>query len=463
MTRSRIEEHRIHRLNDKAMNPKGAYVLYWMQQAQRVQLNHALHLAVSRANDQSLPLLVVFGLTPDYPDANWRHFAFMIEGLIEVEQSLNDMGIAMQVRIGSPPEVALAASRKAALLVCDRGYLRHQRQWRRQVAAKAACPVVEVESDAVVPVSAVSGKAEFAARTIRGKIHRQLPSFLNPLTAIVPGSRDQALADRPDFGKMAEQLQVDRTIHAVTEFAKGGYTRARLRLDRFISDHLAGYNEKRHKLSIEACSQMSPYLHFGQISPLEITLAVKQADAPNEAKEAFLEELIVRRELAINHAWFNPMYDRYKGLPGWARRTLAAHRSDRREAVYRYGELVQAHTHDPYWNAAMNEMRETGFMPNYMRMYWGKKIVQWQSTPWHAYTTALRLNNTYFLDGRDPNSYAGVGWVFGLHDRPWKERPVFGQIRYMARAGLERKFDTKAYVESVEQRIRSLNDAEASA
>lgn len=462
MIQSVIERERIHRLNDAAINPKGAYVLYWMQQAQRVHSNHALHLAVAHANDLSLPVLVVFGLTPEYPDANWRHFAFMLEGLIDVERYLNDMGIAMQVHVGSPPEAALTAAGKAALLVCDRGYLRHQRRWRRQVAAKAVCPVIEVESDVIVPVATASHKAEFAARTIRGKIQRQLPAFVNPLPAMLPGSKARDLTDRPDFDRMAARLTVDRTIHAVTPLMRGGYTEARGRLDRFVKTHLAGYGEKRNKLDNEACSQMSPYLHFGQISPLEIAIAVKEADAPSEIKAEFLEELIVRRELAINHAWFNPLYDRYKGLPGWARRTLASHRSDRRDSTYRHDELVNARTHDPYWNAAMNDMRETGFMPNYMRMYWGKKILQWHSTPWHAYATALRLNNAYFLDGRDPNSYAGVGWIFGLHDRPWKERPVYGQIRYMARAGLERKFDMKAYVERVERRILTINGADAS-
>ena len=457
MIRTTIERDRIHRLNDAAPDPRGAYVLYWMQQAQRVHQNHALHLAVARANELSLPVLVVFGLTPDYPDANWRHFAFMLEGLVEVAQLLHDMGVAMQVRIGAPPDVALTAARKAALLVCDRGYLRHQRQWRLQVAAKAVCPVIEVESDAIIPVAAASDKAEFAARTIRGKIQRQLPAFLNPLPAIAPVTKARDLAERPDFGKIAERLNVDRTIHAVTPLMSGGYTQARLRLDRFVTHHLAGCEEKRSKLDIEACSRMSPYLHFGQISSLEIAMAVKQADLPPEPKAAFLEELIVRRELAVNHVWHNPRYDRYKGLPRWARRTLAAHRSDRREPTYRYDDLAEARTHDPYWNAAMKEMRHTGFMPNYMRMYWGKKILQWQSTPWQAYATALRLNNTYFLDGRDPNSYAGVGWIFGLHDRPWKERPVYGQIRYMARAGLERKFNMNAYVEAVERRVRTIN------
>lgn len=459
MTQATVAEQRIHRLNDAVTNQKGDYVLYWMQQAQRVQLNHALHLAITHANKQSLPVLVVFGITPDYPDANWRHFAFMLEGLAEVEQSLTDMGIAMQMRIGSPPDVALAAAGKASLLVCDRGYLSHQRLWRSQVAAKAACPVIEVESDAVVPVATASHKAEFAAHTIRGKIQRHLSAFLNPLPLIAPRVKAHSLTERPDFEKIAKQLQVDRSIQAVTALLKGGYANAQGRLDHFMNKNLAGYNEKRNKLNIDAGSQMSPFLHFGQISPLEVAISAQEVDAPVEAKEAFLEELIVRRELAINHVWFNPLYDRYKGLPPWARRTLAAHRPDPRRPTYSYDELVEARTHDPFWNAAMRELRLTGMMPNYMRMYWGKKILQWQATPWHAYTSAMRLNNTYFVDGRDPNSYAGVGWIFGLHDRPWKERPVYGQIRYMARAGLQRKFDMNAYLEAVEQRIGTITNA----
>jgi deoxyribodipyrimidine photo-lyase len=184
-----------------------------------------------------------------------------------------------------------------------------------------------------------------------------------------------------------------------------------------------------------------------------VALAVRKSKAvPEETKAAFLEELIVRRELAVNYVNYTPEYDSFQALPDWAKRTLAKHRSDSRQPIYGRRELEDAKTLDPYWNAAMVEMRHTGFMHNYMRMYWGKKILEWSATPEEAYRVALTLNNKYFLDGRDPNSFAGVAWLFGLHDRPWGERPIFGQVRYMAASGLERKCDIRAYVQKVEAR-----------
>jgi len=195
---------------------------------------------------------------------------------------------------------------------------------------------------------------------------------------------------------------------------------------------------------------MSPYLHFGQIGPLQIALAVRAARGlPKAAKDAFLEELLVRRELAINFVRYTPGYDRFACLPRWARATLKAHKSDRRERVYSLADLDAGRTHDPYWNAAMAEMRATGKMHNYMRMYWGKKLLEWTRSPRTAFRWMLELNNRYFLDGRDPASYANVAWCLGLHDRPWPERPIFGTVRYMNAAGLERKFDMQRYLDKV--------------
>jgi deoxyribodipyrimidine photo-lyase len=198
-------------------------------------------------------------------------------------------------------------------------------------------------------------------------------------------------------------------------------------------------------------------LHFGQISPIEVARKVKAAKSGSEADaEAFLEELIVRRELAINFVTFHPDYDSFKCLPDWARKTLLKHKSDTRPVRYTRAELERADTQDPYWNAAMREMLEAGYMHNHMRMYWGKKILEWCKTPEYAFQTALYLNNKYFIDGRDPNSYANVAWLFGLHDRPWRERAIFGTVRAMTARGLERKFDIKSYVRWVE----SLRSAE---
>lgn len=449
-----LAPERIHvRKKIPAEKNKGRYVVYWMQQAQRVMGNHALEFAVDQANQLKRPVLVVFGLDPAYPEANWRHYTFMLEGLEDVRDRLQRRGIGMRLEWGPPHQVALDAARYAVLLVCDRGYLRHQRRWRRHVARSAPCPVVEIDTDVVVPVSAVSGKAEYAARTLRPKLHRLLPRFLSPLRAVPLKFKDPDLAPPIDFQKIALSLTVDRSVAPVSSFLSGGYSRARKRLTFFVRHHLADYDQGRNQLHRDAGTLLSPYLHFGHISALDIALTVSTADAPEPAKDKLLEELIVRRELAVNHVVYCQDYDRYESLPQWARTSLARHAADTRRPRYSAKVLEDAGTHDPYWNAAMSEMKATGYLHNYMRMYWGKKVLQWMETPQAAFKTLLYLNNKYLIDGRDPNSYAGVGWIFGLHDRPWKERPIFGKIRYMARSGLDRKFDMPGYVDKVRRRI----------
>ena len=455
-----VQDERIHQRNDIPSHGKTRYVLYWMQQSQRVRYNHTLEFAVNQANRLGLPIRVVFGLTESYPHANRRHYVFMLEGLKEVSSALRERGISFGIHKGSPDRVALEAARHAALLVCDKGYLRHQRQWRRNVAGQAPCSVVEVDCDVVVPVTSVSNKAEYAARTIRPRIHRLLPRFLTPLRAIPVKIRDIDLDPAPDIPALLKTLDVDTSVQAVSGFFRGGYAAASNRLQHFLRFNLPSYHQVRRQLHLDDTTMLSPWLHFGQISALEIALAVGKADAPPEAREAFLEQLIVRRELAVNHAIHQSDYDRYAGLPEWARASLEAHTADPRNPSYPPRILVTAQTHDPYWNAAMMEMKVTGYMHNYMRMYWGKKILQWSTSPQAAFKTLLRLNDTYFIDGRDPNSYAGVGWIFGLHDRPWKERAIYGKVRYMARSGLERKFDMQGYIDKVSARIATGKGAE---
>jgi deoxyribodipyrimidine photo-lyase len=249
-----------------------------------------------------------------------------------------------------------------------------------------------------------------------------------------------------DPEKLLARLDIDRSVPPVSAF-RGGYSQARKLLREFIDHKLDHYDERTNDPSLDFTSHLSPYLHFGQISPLEVALAVAEAPGPNE--EAFLEQLIVRRELSMNFVHYNPAYDTYDCLPDWAKATLAEHEKDPRPYIYSEDELEQAQTHDPYWNAAQLEMVRAGKMHNYMRMYWGKKILEWSPTPREAFETALRLNNRYELDGRDPNGFTGVAWCFGKHDRPWQERPVFGRVRYMNAAGLERKFKMDAYVAKV--------------
>ncbi|MDO8901879.1 MAG: FAD-binding domain-containing protein, partial [Phenylobacterium sp.] len=356
------------------------------------------------------------------------------------------------LRRGVPDAVALELSREAALVICDAGYLRVQRLWRRRLAEALDRRLIRVEGDVVAAIALVSNKHEYAARTIRPRIHRVMDEHIAPLRPR-PVARPDDLGfvsdiDLSDVETALRALRIDHSCPPVKRF-RGGEGEARARLSHFLNGGLADYASARGKPEAAAVSYLSPYLHFGQISPVEIALAVRQSEfGPSESRATFLEELIVRRELAINHVWWAPDYDQYDGLPDWARATLAAHSGDSRPYVYSAEALEQGLTHDRYWNAAMSEMKATGYMHNRLRMYWGKKILQWSVSPQAAFETVLALNNRYLLDGRDANSYANVGWIFGLHDRPWPPQPVFGTVRSMG-PNTFKSFDAEAYVAQV--------------
>jgi deoxyribodipyrimidine photo-lyase len=458
-----IQDTRIQQLNDFDIRLDADYVLYWMQQSQRAEYNHALEYAAQQANDLGLGVVVAFGLMDDYPEANFRHYTFMLEGLAETKALLAKRGIQMVVRRGLPPDVALELGQKAAMIVCDCGYLKHQRLWRNKVARKSACRVFQVESDVIVPLETVSSKAEYAARTIRPKIQKHLDDYLIELKPIkVQHSTVNIPLDGLDLKRPADiltLLNIDRSVPAVARFFKGGTSRAKKIFGNFIRSRLKNYEKNHNQPQTDDISHMSMYLHFGQISPLYLALRIKKADHRLDlAKTTFLEELIVRRELAANFVYYNWDYDNFDCLPDWARKTLADHRKDRRPYTYTLRQLEGAKTHDPYWNAAMQEMKYTGFMHNYMRMYWGKKILEWSSSPELAFRNTLAINNKYFLDGRDPNSYAGVAWIYGVHDRAWPQRSIYGKVRCMMASGLERKCDVHGYVDKVKKYVRKAGD-----
>ncbi len=450
---SMIPDERILALNSRPVLP-GRYVLYWMQQSQRATWNHALEYAVQRANELRQPLLVAFGITDGYPEANVRHYTFMLEGLCDVGLALEQRGIGFVLQHGDPAEVALQLGRKASLLVCDRGYLIPGKEWRKRIAEESKCSVVQVESDVVVPVAFASMKREFAARTLRPKVTRAWPQFLAPMREVSIENRwTEALPPGLDWRApeaVAAKLKIDHTVPAVTEHFRGGTVEAEKIFRAFCADLLPVYKETRNQPQTDNVSQMSKYLHFGQISPLWLGLEARKHESNgDENVTSFIDELLVRRELSMNWCEYTPDYHRYESLPEWSRKTLAEHAGDARPYLYSRAQLEGAETHDPYWNAAMREMRFTGYMHNHMRMYWGKKILEWTPSPEEGHATALAINNKYFLDGRDANSFANIAWVFGQHDRPWFERPVFGKVRYMNAAGLERKCDIKAYVAKV--------------
>ena len=444
-----IHPSRIQPLNSRSVQ-EGRYVLYWMQASQRAECNHALEAAVEQANERNLPVVAVFGLTDRFPEANLRHYAFMLEGFEGVRGALARRGIRFVLVHESPELAAVRLAEEAALVVADRGYLRVQRQWRNHVAKNAPCAVIQVETDAVMPVETASPKEEYTAGTLRPKMERVLVNYLVPLQERTVRKDSLSLRldadDERDGRALLARLKIDRTVPPV-KTARGGTERANAMLGEFIAGKLSRYDELRSDPGLDFSSGLSPYLHFGQISPLAVALRVRAAKGvPAAARKSFLEELIVRRELAMNFVFYNERYDEYESLPDWARKTLAGHAKDRRAYLYGPEQLERAETHDPYWNAAQKEMAITGRMHNYMRMYWGKKILEWSATPAEAFRTALRLNNKYELDGRDPNGFAGVAWCFGKHDRAWPERKIFGKIRYMNDAGLKRKFDMEAYL-----------------
>ncbi len=445
-----IHDERIKPLNKNRI-AKGSHVLYWMQQSQRAECNHALEYAITKANELALPLLVFFGLTPSFPEANERHYRFMLEGLWDTASRLRKRGITMAVQACSPDRGAVNLARNAALAVTDRGYLRIQREWRARAAAEMKCPLMQVESDAIVPVETASPKEEYTAGTLRPKIMALLPFYLKPLRHMRP-SVDSAVIeckslDLDDIDAIIRKTDIDRSV-APVRWLRGGTGEAKRLLRRFIADKLDSVPDDRNDPSQDCVSHLGPYLHFGQISPLYVALEVLKSKSPG--RDIFLEELIVRRELSINFVFYNGTYDSIQCLPDWAQKTLRKHSGDRRDYIYDITALEQALTHDRYWNAAQRELLLRGTMHGYIRMYWGKKILEWSASPEEAYAAALTLNNRYSLDGRDPNGFAGVAWCFGKHDRAWGERRIFGKIRYMNDRGLERKFDMDQYIELVD-------------
>ena len=449
-----IQETRIKYLNNKDV-VDGGYVLYWMQASQRSEYNHALEYAIAQANKLKLPVVVVFGITDGYPETNLRHYTFMLEGLVGVKQALAKRRIQLVVLHKSPELAAIEMGKNAAMIVVDAGHMRLQKQWRRDAAKGAGCMMVEVETNLIVPIREVSDKENYSAGTLRPRITRQLPEYMVPVKhgKVKVGSLDMKFKgikcfEIDDVGAALDKLDIDRSVGAVKEY-QGGQAEAKKRLAAFIKTKLDGFADKRNDPSLDYCSGLSPYLHFGQISPLYI--AIKVDEVESGGKESFLEELIVRRELSFNFVYYNRDYDKYDCLPPWAVNTLRFHGRDSREYVYSLEQLEKGQTHDKYWNAAQMEMVLAGKMHGYMRMYWGKKILEWSKTPKQAFKAALYLNNKYELDGRDPNGYAGVAWCFGKHDRAWSEREIFGKVRYMNAAGLKRKFDVEAYVEKVNQ------------
>ena len=449
---------RVQLLNDKPANNDGKYVLYWMQMFKRAEYNHALNFAIREANERKLPLVVYEGLKYYYPWASERIHTFILEGVAEKRAAFEKRGIKyvfyLQADEKSPKQTVAKLAKDAALIVTDDFPCFIIPAHNAAIVRKAEIPVFAVDSNGVVPLSRFE-KEEYAARTIRPKIHKMLGEYLKPFEEekIVVRFDEKLKLDCPDtevteknIAALVAKCAIDHSVKA-SPFYHGGTANGRKRLKKFVSQILKNYDEGRNKPEKDGSSRLSAYLHFGFLSPLEIALAVKEADAPKASKDAYLEEIIVRRELSYNFTRFNKNYDSLKALPDWVHKTMREHADDRREHIYSLEELERGETHDELWNAAQREMLATGEIHNYVRMLWGKNVIGWTRSYEEAFETLVHLNNKYCLDGRNPNSYAGILWCFGKHDRPWMRRPVFGTMRYMTSASTGKKFDSKKYIE----------------
>lgn len=434
----------------------GKSVVYWMSRDQRADDNWALlyahHLAAELGG---LPVKVVFNLVPSFLEATIRQYGFMLKGLAETEQTLRGRHVPFQLLSGWPTDTLpeFIAEEQPAAVVCDMSPLRVPMAWVNNVAAKLDAapgpkvPLYQVDAHNVVPVWVASPKQEVGARTLRKKINDLKPTYLKEFP---PGqSNPSGSVELPapvDWVKVLASLEIDRTVLEVTAF-KPGAAAGMAVLESFCADRIKYFADQRNDPNVDVASNTSPYTHFGQISSQRAALFVRKHGKSHAAGVAsFVEESVIRRELSDNYCFYNPKYDSVEGAAGWAQESLKLHSTDKREYVYTRDQLEKGKTHEPLWNAAQIQLVTEGKMHGFMRMYWAKKILEWTASPEEALATAIYLNDRYSLDGRDPNGYVGCMWsICGAHDMGWKERDVFGKIRYMNYNGCKRKFKVKEF------------------
>ncbi|OIP32351.1 deoxyribodipyrimidine photolyase [bacterium CG2_30_54_10] len=424
-------------------------VLYLMSRDQRVEDNWALIYAQAQALAREVPLVVAFIVDPELPGATLRAWDFLLKGLFEIEAALKEHAVPFFALFGNPVSTILQFVEKynIGFVVTDFSPLRHERNLLFEFEEASSVPLVEVDAHNVVPAWIASPKQEFAARTFRPKLNRQLSDFLEEFPPLVT-MRHTAMVPPPiDWDALRRSLRADPSVPPVNWLVPGEEA-GRALMAGFLAGGIRTYRQTRNNPTLDGTSNFSPYLHFGQISAQRIALSISTAEVSEDSRLAFLEELIVRRELSDNFCLYNPKYDSPDGYPDWSRKTLTLHENDRREYLYDRAAFEQASTHDDLWNAAQRQMIRTGKMHGYLRMYWAKKILEWSSSPAEAHRIALYLNDRYELDGRDPNGYTGVAWsIGGVHDRPWGIRPVFGSIRFMNFKACKSKFKVAKFIE----------------
>ncbi len=447
----------------KSGKPGDGPIAYWMSRDQRVEDNWALLFARGLAMEAGVPLAVIFCLSDGYLGAIRRHYEFMLKGLQEVARSLALKKIPFFFLQGDPGMKIPEFVREYGIgtLVTDFSPLRVKKTWTEKVVSGIEIPFFEVDAHNVVPCWAVSQKEEYAAHTFRPKLYRLLPEFLDEYPKLEEGLEFPEISsgsrELENYTRIQE-IEIEKLFPADLpeenldffyrqEHFEPGEKAALKIMNNFLAEKLDSYFSLRNDPTKDGVSNLSPYLHFGQISAQRVILEVEKAKADPESKKAFLDEILVWKELSDNFCNYNPLYDSFESFPSWAKQSLNAHRQDRRGFLYTLEEFEFGKTHDPLWNASQMELLRKGKMHGYMRMYWAKKILEWSESPEKALQIAIYLNDRYELDGRDPNGYAGIAWsIGGVHDRAWKEREITGKLRYMSYEGCKRKFDVNAYI-----------------
>lgn len=486
-----ISDLRIERCNEAPANPAGGFVLYWMIAVRRTTWNHSLGRALSWARKFRKPLVVLEAVRCDYPWASDRLHHFLIDGMADNARRFAGSGVLyypyVEPRKGAGKGLLAALAQHACVVVTDDfpcGFL------PRMVAAAAEqSPVLleQVDSNGLLPLRAAE-TVFTTAYSFRRFLQRELPRHLDGLPEADPlarvmippihqlpneiANRWPAADEELLTGSRAalRELPINHDVRPVGY--KGGSLAGFATLARFLTRRLKRYDELRRDPGDGTASGLSPYLHFGHVSVYEILheLAQREDWTPqrlsetvtgrkagwwgmSEPAEAFLDELVTWRELGFNFCAHRDDYDTYESLPDWARKTLDRHAGDARDPCYGPATFEAAETHDEIWNAAQRQLLRDGRIHTYLRMLWGKKILEWSASPREALRIMIELNNKYAVDGRDPNSYSGIAWVLGRYDRPWgPERPVFGTIRYMSSASTARKLNLDDYLEKYGRR-----------
>ena len=464
-----VEPERISKLNEAAEQRGGQYVLYWAQMNRRVEANHGLLHAVELANSFGVPVLFYEGLTCSYPSANNRLHTFILQAVPETARQLEKAGIGYVFYLrrteSSRNDVLYELAKRAVAVVTDDYPTFIARTHNSRVPAKLACPYYVVDSSCVVPMSQISQR-QYAAYTIRPKIKKLLAKYLKPPDELrvkhrftLPIPKFHTAVTRAEIPKLVESCAIDHSIEPSISFSGGSLVAQEL-LDYFLHHNFSRYGEARNEPIEHATSHLSPYLHFGQISALQIALQTRDyAHRHKLFADEYLEELIVRRELSFNYARFVAEPGSLKNLPEWCQKNMQKHAHDQRDPAYTAKQMMHAETYDELWNATQKEMLLRGKIHGYYRMYWGKKIVEWSHHYQQAADLMIEIHDRYALDGRDPNTYTNILWCFGLHDRPWPERPIFGKMRYMSLEGMRRKTDTAAYIQEITELEKTGKDA----